>query len=229
MQRVLQAGARAGCAAHSRSAERSAVQSIGAGTASSEAASLGAALSLPAGNPDEHASAHLGQHSHSTAANTAIAPSQTSLGDLGSSGRPPGVPRHTPAITWSCCLDTRTGSLASARQHILSPLGASFGRPASFASAAQAACQPQLQPFAVRQASNERPALLRRQRAASAEERAAIVARLTSRYWPAQHYWHGCRCIATKKEQHAPGVRASWMRALPKSRPLVLSVLSWGH
>ena len=223
MQRVLQAGARAGCAARSKSAERSAVQSIGAAPASSEAAPLWAALSLPAGNPDEHAATHLGQRRHSTAANRGTAPGQTFPGKLGSLGDTPGLHRHTPAITWSSCPDTHTGSLASARQHILSPMGASFGRPASFASAP--AYQPQLQPFAVRQASNERPALHRRQRAASAEERAAIVARLASRC-P-----HACSALLAWLQVHqyqtGPGVRASWMRALPKKSHLVLSVLSW--
>ena len=74
-----------------------------------------------------------------------------------------------------------TVNVPFARQHLLSPLGASSGRQA-YASAAQALVAPPQQLLAVRQASNERPALSVQRHARSPRKRAAIIARLASRY-----------------------------------------------
>ena len=115
-----------------------------------------------------------GQHNQGSVASE-VSPIQLSLGDLSR------VPCRAPLI--QCCTgrEAYTGSSAVLRQHLFSPLGTSSGRQA-YASAAQALAASPQQLLALRQASYERPMLSVQRHARSPRKRAAIIARLASRY-----------------------------------------------
>ncbi len=180
MQRLLQASTRASCRACQTRHEGSAVQStvLIAGSETDAQASVpfsaSSALRLsPLGHPDLSAS-QTGQCSQGIAASE-VSPIQLGRGDVSS------VPCQAHPIQWCTGREALTGSSAFSCQHLFSPLGAYSGRQA-YASAAQAVAAPLQQLLAVRQASNERPALSVQRHARSPRKRAAIIARLVSRY-----------------------------------------------
>ena len=180
MQRLLLASTRASyraCPAkHERSAAQSSVLTAGLETdASACAPSSGiSALKLSPLCHPEASACQTGMHSQGAAA-LEVPETQQGLGNLS------GLPYQAPPVQWCTGRDTYTGNVAFARQHLFSPLGAYSGRQA-YASAAQAATAPLQQLFVVRQASNERPALTGQRHARSPGRRAAIIARLASRY-----------------------------------------------
>lgn len=177
MQRLLQASTRASCRARPAKCEGSAAQ-ITVLPAGSEAASVPfngiPAQSISSSGRQDAPACQTGRHSQGSAAleDSAI---QVSLGDICS------APCQAPPIHWCTGREAYTSSIPFARQHLFSPLGVPSGRQA-YASAAQALLAPPQQLLAVRQASNERPVLPVQRHARSPRRRAAIIARLASRY-----------------------------------------------